>query len=547
VLAGVGLFGLRVLLHPGSRYVGTGADPQIFIWSFAWWPHAIVHGENPIVSHAIWAPDGVNLAWTTTVPGLAVLFSPLTAAIGAVAAYDVAAVLMPALAAWTAFLLCRRLTRQLWPSLVGGYLYGFSSYVAGQEEGHLHASAVFLVPLVALVVLRHVDGELDAQGLVLRLGPLLALQLLFSTELLFTLTLALGCALVLALVFVPARRRRLVSALAPVAVSYVLAALLTAPFDYYLVTGFHSEAFHPPSDFVADLANVVVPTQITLAGHGWAGSIARHFPANDSERGAYLGAPAVVVVALYAWSRLRAAGGRFLVASLLLALLASLGATLTIDGHRSLSLPWAHVGYLPLFDNVLVVRLALYTTLAAAVAVALWTASRTRGVLRWALPALCVLAIVPNPAATGFATSFGVPRFFTDGDYRTCLARGENILPLPVTFNGSPNLWQVKSGFRFTMAGGYVFSGPPDSFLKPPAVASIATGNTADTRTLRVYLRQKHITSVVVDEDQRAQWAPALDRIAKPHDVGGVVLYRITAGRQPRAGAGDRRRCPAPR
>ena len=520
-------FGLRVALHPGSRLVGSGADPQIFVWSFAWWPHAIVHGANPIVTHAIWAPDGVNLAWTTTVPGLALLFSPLTAAIGAVASYNVAAVLMPALSAWTAFLLCRRLTSQFWPSFVGGYLYGFSSYVIGQELGHLHASSVFLVPLVALVLLRYLDGELKGRGLVLRLGPLLALELLLSTELIFTLTLAIAACLALVVVFVPTRRRRVLSSLAPIAGAFLAAGILTAPFDYYLLTGFHSEAFHPPSDFVADLANIVVPTKLVLVAHGWAGSIARNFPANDSERGAYLGVPVIVVICLYAWSRLRTRAGRFLVASFLVALLASLGATLTVNGHRSLPLPWEHLGYLPLFDNVLVVRLAVFTALTASVMVALWAASRGRGVLYWTLPALCMLAVVPNPASRGFASSFSVPRFFTSSADRRCLGQGENILPLPVTFDGNANLWQVKSGFGFTMAGGYVFSGPPEAFLTPPDVFSIATGNHGDAEALRTYITQKHVTTVVVDKRVSSSWAPALDRIAHPVDVDGVLVYRV--------------------
>ena len=58
-------FGVRVALRGPVSYVGTGVDPQIFIWSFAWWPHALLHGENPFVTHAIWAPSGLNLAWTT--------------------------------------------------------------------------------------------------------------------------------------------------------------------------------------------------------------------------------------------------------------------------------------------------------------------------------------------------------------------------------------------------------------------------------------------------------------------------------------------------
>ena len=176
-------FGLRPLLQSGRQYVGHLADPQLFIWSFAWFAHATVHGQNPLVSRAIWAPVGVNLTWATSLPGLAALFMPLTLLFGAVASYNAAAVLLPAAAAWTAFLLFRHLTRSFWPALAGGYLFGFSSYMFGQQEGHVQMTAVFLVPLVALVVLRYVEGELTSRRLVVRLGPLLALQLLFSTEL----------------------------------------------------------------------------------------------------------------------------------------------------------------------------------------------------------------------------------------------------------------------------------------------------------------------------------------------------------------------------
>ena len=54
--------------------------------------------------------------------------------------------------------------RSFWPSLAGGYLFGFSSYMLGQEEGHLHMTAVALLPLVALVLLRHLRGDLTAAG-----------------------------------------------------------------------------------------------------------------------------------------------------------------------------------------------------------------------------------------------------------------------------------------------------------------------------------------------------------------------------------------------
>ncbi len=122
-------FGLPVAAHPGRTIIGTGADPEIFIWMFAWWPHALAHGLDPFRTNEIWTPDTYNLAWTTSVPGLAALFAPVTLLAGPVASYNLAAVLMPALAAWTAYLLCRYLTGRTWLSLAGGYLFGFSSYM----------------------------------------------------------------------------------------------------------------------------------------------------------------------------------------------------------------------------------------------------------------------------------------------------------------------------------------------------------------------------------------------------------------------------------
>jgi hypothetical protein len=53
-------FGYPVVHHPGRDLIGTGVDVDLFTWMLGWWPHAILHWENPIVTHAIWAPQGVR-------------------------------------------------------------------------------------------------------------------------------------------------------------------------------------------------------------------------------------------------------------------------------------------------------------------------------------------------------------------------------------------------------------------------------------------------------------------------------------------------------
>jgi hypothetical protein len=525
-------FGLRLLLEPGSQYIGPFDDPQIVIWAFGWFPHAILHGENPLVTPTLWAPVGINLTWSTTVPGLALLVAPLTLLIGPFTTYNVVAILLPALAGWTAFLLCRHLTRSFWPSFVGGYLFGFSSYMFGHMQGHAHMTSVFLVPLVALVVLRYVEGGLDGRGLVVRLGPLLALQLLFSTELIFTLTLALGGALLLALALVPDRRPRLRSAIGPVVAAYAVAGVLTSPFLYYAVKGLHTSAYVPPEQYVADLLNFFIPTNLELPGEGWSHAITKHFQGNDTENGAFLGPAALVIVAWFAWRRWRTPGCRFLVAAFLLAAFFALGSELHVAGHRVIPLPWAAVIHQPLWDNVLTVRFAMYVSLALGVIAALWTAARPAGsTLRWLLPGLAMLALVPNPWANVWATTYTIPSFFTDSAYRGCLKPGEIILPEPISVGGESMLWQVANGFHFRMAGGRIQQIPPSPFMHPDSIALISGGydlKPGQAGLVRAYIREKGVTSIVVDKGRSAKWTPVLDRIAKRQDVGGVYLYRIS-------------------
>jgi hypothetical protein len=526
-------FGIRLLLHGGQTFLGFSVDPEIFIWSFAWWPHAILHGQDPFVTHAIWAPSGANLAWATSVPALALIFAPLTLAFGALVSYNVACVLLPALAAWTAFLLCRHVTHSFWPSLAGGYLFGFSSYMLGALEGHVHLSSVFLLPLVALFVLRYLDGSLGGRGLAIRLGVLLALELGFSTEVAFTLTLALAVSLVLVAVLVPALRARVLTLLPPLAAGYALAALLAGPLLYYALSDFHPSAINPGTPATADLANVVVPTDLVAVGrHGLYG-ITKHFNANRSEQVAYLGPPALLILGWFGVAAWRRAAGRFLLAAIAVGGVASLGAQLHVVGHRVLTLPWHAVWRLPLFDNVFPARLAVYVVLALAVVVALWASAREvpRGV-QAALTLLAVLGLVPNPTADAWRTTVREPPFVTRKLYERCLAPSDNVLFLPFGRNGDSMLWQAGAGFRFRMASGYLSPSPPAAFTHPPAVAELARNGELpddDLRPLREYVRLKRVTVIAVDARVKdvTPWPRLLRRLATPTAVGGVLLYRV--------------------
>jgi hypothetical protein len=125
--------------HLGNTYIGCEADPPIYMWFLRWWRYAFDHRINPFLTDLLWAPRGFNLAWTAFIPLPAWLAIPIGRTLGEAAAYNVLCIVALPLAAVSAFLLCRRVTGAFWPSILGGYIFGFSPYMLGQLlGGHLN-------------------------------------------------------------------------------------------------------------------------------------------------------------------------------------------------------------------------------------------------------------------------------------------------------------------------------------------------------------------------------------------------------------------------
>jgi hypothetical protein len=398
------------------------------------------------------------------------------------------------------------------------------------ELTHINTVCVFPVPLVALLVLRFVQGDLGRRAFVLWLAGLLVVTMSLWTELLFTLSVALAAAIVLAALLVPGTRAGLGSLLVPLAGAYALAGTVTAPFLYYVVTGSASRPQAGAREFSADLLNLVIPTRASVLGW-WTGGIAGHFPGNDVERGAYLGVPAIAIVSLFIWQRRRSRTTYFLAAGLLLAFVLALGSRLTVDGHEHVGLPWEHLAFRPLFENVMPVRLALYMTLAVAVITALWAASGAPPRwLRIALPALAVLAIVPNLGWSAWARDPQVPALFSSSLYKSCIGRGETVLLLPFGTLDDSLLWQARASFWFDVAGGYVSPDPPPGYTYPAGVFAIATESLPPEVTVasvRELIRAKGVTTIVLEQRGSGVWLPVLSPLARPQAVGGAYVYRL--------------------
>jgi hypothetical protein len=529
----------HVVAHLGGVCLCDGsADPAAFMWALVWYPHAIGHGINPVVSHVIWVPGGLDLARVASVPGAALAATPLTEIAGPVVAYNILSLLSPVLAAWFAYRLCLYMTRSPASSILAGYLFGFSSYELGQLIGHLNLIFTFAIPAVALLTLQRIDGRVGTRRYVVLMTLLLTAQLLLSTEILFTLTCMGIVTLAAAWLWAGADdRRRIIGVLPPLLVAYALMLAICSPFLYYaLFTGkAYSQGYG--AGYPADALNFVIPTTITRIGGRNFAAVSSGFLGNLAENGAYLGLPALVIVAVWAAGHWRVRLGKILLSVLVVAIVWSLGDRLTIAGHPTIRLPWWVLSKLPFLDQLLPVRVSVYVTLICAVIVALWlSADGGRRWHRWALALVAVALLIPNAAIRTYAPLYqapiSAPRFFTTDAYRQYLRRGETVLPIPYAWTGLSMLWQARTRMYFRLASGYFGPAPPSYAREPllPELIANSPGPDAGAQ-LRSFVVRRRVSAVVVDNSQSGPWAAVLTRLhLRGVSVGGVTVYRVPPG-----------------
>jgi hypothetical protein len=374
--------GRYAIVHPRTVCACDGsADPAQYMWAMIWWPHAIVHGLNPFVSHYLWAPTGVNLAQAAMVPTAAIAMAPFTALFGPIFSYNVVSIASPALSAFTAYLLCRRLVKRELPAVAGGFLFGFSSYELSQLLGHLNLVTIFLIPLMVHITLRRVDRELTRRTYVLGMALLLVLQMGLSTELLAE-SVMLGTVILVCARFMAAQpqRTRISGLIAETVAAGITAIVVTSPFLYYaLFSGGLSPGSPRFSDvYGLDLTNLIFPTFTTWLGHHDFQSLwSTYEHGNLFEAGGYLSVAIVIAFATWFFAQgRRSLLGKLLAITIAVSVVMALGSHLHIAGYQTITLPFNWLNSEPIFDNIIPSRIVLFAALAISIGVAAWLAQR---------------------------------------------------------------------------------------------------------------------------------------------------------------------------
>lgn len=458
-------FGLFGQLHGWqSKYFGRGADPICFIWFMDWFPYALRHGLNPFVTKYLWFPEGYNLAWTTSVPTLALLSVPATLLFGAGLSFNLLSITAPALAGWTAFLLARVLTRDYWAAVFGGFMFGFSSYEMGQLLGHLNLDFVCLVPLAVLLVVLRVRQEMAQRWFIGGMALLLLAQLGISTEILATLVSFGAFALLVFIGFAPQESRSVLWRTArEIYAAGLCAAAVGAPWLFYVAKGAGTVAGGQllATIYATNSANFIIPTTVNWAAGarflGWSSK----FAGNPSEQGAYLGLPLVLLAVLYFW-RARGPAVRALLVVIVALAVFSCGPGLHIlHTSTGIPLPWWLGCRLPLLGAALPSRFTMYVALGMAVVTSCYLARPGRWrPLRFGLAAVAGLALLPNPRLYGW-TQWSEPALFSARPLDAALLGHPNVLALPYIFGSNALAWQINSGMAFTLGAAYAGPAPP--------------------------------------------------------------------------------------
>lgn len=548
----VALVGPRVLLHPGSSAVGANpaSDFQITTWSLAWWPWAIGHGVDPFHTPLLWPPDGFPTLWITSVPTLSLLALPLTTTTGPLVAYNVLMLAAVPLATFAAYLLCHELTSDASASAVGALVFGISPYMLGHTlSQHLNLTFTFPLPLLALLGVRYHRKLITRARFVTWSAVLLIVFAGSSLELFADLTLVLAvCAVVVLLV---ARGFRRVGA--AVALAYACCLPVLVPVAFVGLRGAHGPLIAPPSSFVTDLWNVVLPTPTLLLGKVHRlGSLTQHFVGNIGERDGYLGLPLLVVCGLGLRSRVAWPAGLLAGVGLIL----SFGPELTFGG-RDLAANPLSVSRLPLLANVLPARFSLFVALAAACLCSIWLARPGSRVVRIGVAAVVAASLLPNfvPAshvagAWAISDSFAwstphvAAGFVGRPSWKHLVPSGSTVLVLPTRDRTPAGYWQAKTGMRIRLA-------VPETPFVPPAVAgepvvarlvddvlSQLDGPRLAAARLRAFLIARNVRALVVARPSFFDLARRATGSA-PTRVGGVLVFPVAGSLRPLTANGE--------
>lgn len=538
MLAGYTILALA-LTYPVAANLFTqvpgGGDAWQHIWNLWWVKHALLDlHTNPYHTNLIFYPDGANLYLHTLVLTDGLIGIPLQlVGFNLVATYNILILLSFVLAGYGAYLLCHYLTRNVWASFVGGFVFAFAPYHFAHLLGHLNLTSLQWIPFYALLLLKTLDAPTNDNSPVLGLRPIQATRhsLLLAagagallavnayTDWLYGIFLVLFTGLVVGWrIIMPSERRALresgvawASGALRLAVLGGVFLLLLAPVLFpTLAEAGKGYAQQPPEETLVYSADAILAFTPSEFHPVWGqavsrkvGSIQPYLPMkNPSERVLFVGYAALGLALYGAWRLRKQRYARFWAFIALATWLLSLGPILQLFGKThftafgvTVPLPYLLLYKLPLFSITRTpARLTVLTMLALAVLVAFAlshelrarpaplpaaTAPRWRYALfAFALPLVIAFEFLAVPFPTA-PPGWGVPIYS-----KIAAEPGQfALLELPIRPMGDYMAYQTVHGKP--IIGGYLSRQPPYPLVYETPALKYVLDDTAPSDPVR--------------------------------------------------------------
>ncbi len=141
---------------PGGPVAET--DGWQNVWNLWWVQRALATPANPLFTPLLFYPEGVDLTLQTLNIANGVLFAPVTALFGPIAAYNAALLAALALSGLGGYALAARVSGDRGASLVGGAVFAFSPFhMTKVWDGQLELITLQWIAFYALFLLRTVE------------------------------------------------------------------------------------------------------------------------------------------------------------------------------------------------------------------------------------------------------------------------------------------------------------------------------------------------------------------------------------------------------
>ncbi len=431
-------------------------DPAFYIWAFKWLPYAIKNDLNIFITDLFWYPYGQNLAWTTFIPSLSLTFWYITENFTPILSYNLSHILTLALGSFGFYLLCRVIGFSHVASFLASVLFFFSPYQWTKFLSHLNLSVVFPVVYVLLLGALRFKSRINRLVYILITALILAYQFGISNEIYATVITVGFISMLLALVIYKDDvyvRNNVKALMGETLIASILSALILSPYIYFMLKDRPEKHIGDIYRYVADPLNLIIPNKVNMLFGNIVAPINQKYSSPLEEATAYIGLP---LIAILVWSFIKFYKKDkffvYMLISLLVILIFSFGAYLTILGNKTIPLPWLFFTKLPFIKHALPVRLTLYSFLVACIIFAYWFDRISLNLWKkFAIFLSAVIFIVPN---LGIYTNYNsVDRFYTEffkSDYKNYISEGDIVMIFPGYGQWSiPAFYQANTDFYF--------------------------------------------------------------------------------------------------